>query len=233
MFKKFFRLISICLLLVLCNCSSDEIVLTQCGPFDTSSLTSSQELFLDLTFGQNFGSSTDRLKKWNSNIRYTVFGNPTPEDLMMLESVINEINSRNNPIVLIPSEDPFLAQHIIYFGTTESYIDQIEPLAAGFAEGLPGFTAIRWNNAYEISSASICIDNVNYPDAADVEHIIKEELGHSLGLINDTSLSTESIFHESIQNQEYSTQDLELIDLMLGYVISPGLCASETIEALN
>lgn len=227
------RVILLMISLFLLSCEDDDISLNNCSEVNLLELSESQKLFYDLAFNQEFGDDTDRLRKWSSNISFFVEGNPSQELRTELQEVIDQINNLNITYGFVEIDERPEADLIIFFGTSEDYVELIEPEARGFAEGTRGFTSIFWNSTFEITRASVCIDYINFPNFEILKHVIREEVAQSLGLINDTVLNNSSIFHQNIRNETYSESDLYFIEEMLSNNLLPGYCPNETFEIIE
>lgn len=227
------RLLLICSTLLLTNCSNEPVDAVKCSDIDLFSLNNTQQLFYDIAYNQEFGDDSERLRKWSSNISFFVTGSPTTELIGELNLVINQINNLNISYNFNEVENEADADLIIFFGTSLDYVELIQPEAAGFAEGSRGFTSIFWDSNFQIVNASICVDHISFPDITDLNHVIREELAQSLGLINDTVLDDSSIFHQFIQNQVYSDTDLFFIEEMLSNSLIPGMCPTEALDIIQ
>jgi len=223
-----FRIVAILTSLFVMSCSKDNLN-PACDSINLSQLNDEQALFYDLAFKEEFGDDSERLRKWDDDINYVIVGQLDSPLLLELNLVIDEINQTSANLRLVEVNTQQEADLIIFFGTKEEYIAEVKPQAEGLAEGNRGFTSIAWDNDFRIVSASVCIDNVNFTQFEDLQHVLREELAQSLGLINDTELNDTSIFHQFIQNQSYSDQDLQIIGEMLSNNLEPGMCPDEAI----
>ncbi|MEO0338017.1 MAG: DUF2927 domain-containing protein [Bacteroidota bacterium] len=196
--------------------------------------TASQELFLDLAFDQEFGQSTDRLRKWEDDIYIYIEGQTEPEVLLAIDQVIQELNDLSTTIRLTTVAVQEEANLRLFLGEKEDYVALVEPAASGFAEGNSGFATIAWDQDNAIIRASACIDNVNFSDPSLLQHVIREELAQVLGLINDTTLDDKSIFYQLGSTQTtYSLIDQLMISYMLGDELSPGMCKEEVLDIVK
>ncbi|WP_299368499.1 DUF2927 domain-containing protein [Winogradskyella sp.] len=211
------------------GCSNEPVGRSNCATVDISNLSETQLLFYDVAFNEEFGDGSERLRKWVGDVNFFIEGNVDSILLEELNSIISELNSTGNSQQLIEVNSQNEADLIVFFGTKEEYVAEIEPQAEGFAEGSRGFTSIFWDNNFRIVAASVCIDNVNFTQFEDLQHVLREELAQSLGLINDTVLDDSSIFNQFIQNQNYSPTDLEFIGQMLSSNLLPGMCPDEAL----
>ncbi|WP_142784931.1 DUF2927 domain-containing protein [Changchengzhania lutea] len=214
-------------------CSTERLDSVSCENIDTSTLNFKETLFLDLAFNQEFGGGSEELRKWNNDISIYIVGNAPTETMNEINVIISEISDLNTDLKVRLVQDMDNANLILFLGLKPDYIVDIEPSALGLAEDARGFANILWNTSFEIVKASICIDVINNPDLSTQKHIIREELGQAFGLINDTVLDDTSMFHETIENSNYSETDLEFMTLMLSNSLEPGMCQSEALKFIN
>ncbi len=202
-----------------------------CPPLPESWSPSREEaLFLNLAFEQEFGASSEGLRKWNTPIRIFIEGEAPPESLSEIQKVIDELNSISKFISISEVSNLSQANFRVFLGTKEDYVASIEPAASGFAQGNSGFATIAWGNSFEIIRASVCLDVVNFPDLNTQKHIFREEMAQALGLINDTELEPNSIFHQFIESSiAYDELDSLMIHYILGNELRAGMCPSEVI----
>lgn len=221
------------------SCNKGDEPLPDCSPIsDDIELSFTQSLFIDLAFREEFGQPSERLRKWNQPIfvfiEFVDVEAVTSEVLDEVDEVIAELSALSTSVTIEKVQDRDLANVRVFLGEKEDYVQMVEPNAAGFAEGNSGFAAIAWNNDFEIIRASACIDVVNNSGDQIVKHILREELAQTLGLINDTNLDENSIFHQTILDAvAYSARDQTIIGEMLGSDLQPGMCETEAIEIIQ
>ena len=216
-------------------CEQDgDLVIDSCDEIaNFATLTEQELLFFDLAFNQEFGEGSERLRKWNTPIRIFVEGITSQEAMDELNVVVTELNALSTAIPIEIVGEMAASNLRFFFGTKEDYVRLVEPAAAGIAEGNSGFATIAWNNNNEIFRASACVD-IFVADEQELKHIIREELAQTLGLINDTVLDENSIFHQFIGDAiAYSNVDTEIIALMLGDALRPGMCQTEVIDVIQ
>jgi hypothetical protein len=221
-------------LIILASCQEDEVEPLCADLPDDFELSETQALFLDLVFDQEFGQSAERLRKWNKPIRIFVEGNAPEEVLSEVDQVIGELNNLSSHIPVTKVYNLEEANLRFFLGEKEDYVALVEPGAAGIAEGNNGFATIAWNDDYEISRASACVDVINITDMNLLKHVIREEMAQTLGLINDTELDEESIFYQfSSTSKNYTEADETMISRMLGNELSAGMCKAEVLKGVE
>lgn len=227
--------IIVCMLTVMMYSCGDDEVLPTCEPIPESvALTANQALFLNLAFEQEFGQSAERLRKWNQPISIFVEGSASQEVLSEVDQVIAELNDLSTFISITKVTRIEDANLRFFLGEKEDYVALVEPGAAGIAEGNNGFATIAWNDNFEITRASGCVDVVNNSNLYSLKHIIREELAQTLGLINDTELDEESVFYQFTSTvNSYSEIDKKIISAMLGNDLNAGMCPNLALEIIK
>lgn len=232
---KKLRLEICALLLMAILLSCDNESKSECPPLPSDiELNTTQTLFLELTFEQEFGQTTEKLRKWNTPVNLFVEGNASRRQLALVDSAINDLNRLSTAIPIIKVASKSAANMILFLGSIEEYVTTIEPSVAGIAEGNSGFAVISWNGENEITKASACVDNVNFTGLLFFNRVLREELAQALGIINDTTLDEESVFYQ-LPNvaSNYSENDKKVISYMLGNQLSAGMCRTEVINVVK
>lgn len=221
------------LFLFLIACEEDAPTRPECAVMTPpTNLSLNETLFLDLSFGQEFGQMADGLRKWQTNINIFVRGNAPQETMDEIDLIIEELDGLSNSIRIRRTTDENSANHILFLGLKEDYVALVEPQAAGIAESNSGFAAIAWNANLEIIRASACVDIINFSPAQ--KHILREELAQTLGLINDTELVDNTIFHQFIDTTEsYSDIDQAMIGFILSSELQAGMCLNEVLDIVE
>lgn len=222
--------------LILTNCGVDEdLVDGSCQALtDSTALSENEQLFFDLTFGQEVGNEIPRLRKWDGEINLFVEGTSDEELFNELNIVVAELNSLGSFIEITIVNTVESSNLRFFFGTREDYLTLVEPDIPVIPDGISGLVNIARDSSFEIKEASIWIDNVNFPDFEFQRHFIREQLARSLGLVNDITSYDDSIFHQTIDtNTSYSELDKEMIALMLGRVLRPGFCPNTILRAIE
>lgn len=205
-----------------------------CPPADPHLLTPEQRAFFDISYGNEFGADFRRLRKWATDIRFVLVGEGPQELLEELDRIVNEINALSQSTRLIPVRDPDEANLLIFWGAKDVYVRDIHPEVAGIAEGNRGFVTISWNADYEIIEGSLCVDVDRIAELECQQHVLREELTQALGLINDASEDSTSIFYDNFScTTAYSELDRWVIERMLDPRLQPGMCQQDVIPWLE
>jgi hypothetical protein len=223
---------ALCLLAMsLLMACEEDTELPACPPLDESSLSREQQVFLDIVFGNEFGSDVERLRKWRRDISIYVPEPPEPFLQNELESVITEINRLSETVMLQQVSREADANMIVFFGDGATYVSEYEDQAAGLTGSNLGLFSIDWNRqTYEISRATVWVDVVNESDPDCLRHILREELTQALGLTNDTDAYPESIFYSEFTClPAYTELDEQYIRDFLSADLRVGMCRGEVV----
>lgn len=194
-----------------------------------SALYNSDELnyFLEIALGSEYGVGDFALRKWTTDLRIEIFGQPTPQDLQTIQHVIDDLNSLIAPHIrmeIVPSEGNVQ----IYFIPESKFFNYEPPGIVYYG----GFFWNWWNFAGEINRARVVIasDKVSQKLRS---HLIREELTQILGLMNDSVKYEDSIFYQQYsETTVYSNLDRSVIKMLYNDDILPGMTDFEIKEML-
>lgn len=162
--------------------------------------------FNEVCLAAEFVNSGDPsfLQKWDTTIYYCVHGNPTEENLSVLNSFARWLNSLEGFPGIYETTDPLEANLAIHFCTQEEMHSRI----GDWTSGLDGAVTF-WYNDDRIYDATICVRN-------DLNQylrnsVILEELYNGLGPVQDTSLRYDSLIYAGYSEPQELTQIDELI----------------------
>jgi hypothetical protein len=187
------------------------------------------EYFFEVAMGTEFGGTSERIRKWQSDVKIRVNGAPTAVDRSTLNAVVAELNELIDGInIEIVNSNPNVE---IYF-VPESEFRRYEP---NYVPVNMGFAWVGWNND-TINRARILITTVGVTQE-ERSHLIREELTQSLGLMRDSYRYRDSIFYQGwTRTVEYSQIDRQLIRLLYEPDMRPGMSrtqATQTIAQIN
>ena len=186
------------------------------------------DYFLEIALGAEFGDEIPVIKKWNKNIRIKIEGEPTIEDLEIINDIISDLNElvscikiklvekkENLTITFSPESD---------FGSIDqNYI----PTNYGF------FWALWHDDNYVIYNANILVSSVDITQN-ERSHLIREELTQSLGLMNDSDKYKDSIFYQEWTDfTEFCEIDRAVIKLLYQKKVKPGMSKEQVLKVLN
>lgn len=184
------------------------------------------DYFLEVAMGAEFNSGAEIVRKWESDLRIRVNGNPTAADLQTLRSIVDEINGMNLSIRMqIVDQNPNVEMYFVPEQQFSRYEPNYRPVNMGYAW-------VRWNN-YRISSASILISTTGV-NQQERSHLIREELTQALGLLQDSYRYPDSIFYQGwTDTTAYTPLDRRVIQLLYSSMIQPGMSRAQVNAALN
>lgn len=163
------------------------------------------------------------LQKWTAPITYYIHGEPTDQDLAVVNSLVQQLNAIEGFPGIRVVQNEYEAVLPIYFCTKQELSDRMGS-STGYEE-LDGAVTFWYNGAQEITDAIICI-RTDLPQSLR-NSVILEEIYNGLGPIQDTVLRPDSIIY-----QNYSeTQSLSSVDtLILQLLYHPQMQCGMTAE---
>ena len=209
----------------------------------TPSYSQSQiDYFLDIAMGSEYGGATPHIRKWDTDLHIKVHGTPTVQDMMSLETVVNELNTLIDPVDLnllgdLPPSDsleldstvsPDIANVNIHFVPYTDFAHYVP----NYQTGNLGYAWIWWQDN-TIYDATILISTVGI-NQTERSHLIREELTQSLGLLRDSYQYEDSIFFQLwTTTTRYSALDEALIRMLYSPKIQPGMTRQAVVTALG
>lgn len=186
------------------------------------------DYFTEIAIGSEYGGSP-YIKKWATDIRIRVGGNPTNEDLNTLSKVAEEVNEIIPTLQLsIVNKNENIAIYFVPQGDFRKYIP-------GAVLGNWAYFRYYTNDKNEINKAIITIGTFG-SSQKDRDHHIREEITQALGMGNDSPKYKDSIFHENKAqslNVAYSELDKKVIKLLYRQDILAGMDKIEVLETLK
>lgn len=160
------------------------------------------EVCLDSEFTN--GGDPTRVQKWIQPIQYAIEGDPTDEDLEVLEGFVQWLNTVEGFPSIGLSDTPENANLRIHFTNQENLLDI---LGSDYADVDGGVTF--WYENDEIFDEVICIrtDLDQYLRNS----VILEEIYNGLGPVQDTLLRSDSIIYQEYSEPQSLTETDELI----------------------
>lgn len=184
------------------------------------------DYFLEIAMGAEFNNSAEVVRKWESDIRIRVNGNPTAADLQTLRSIVDEINGMNLTIRMqIVDQNPNVEMYFVPEQQFSRYEPNYRPVNMGYAW-------VRWSN-YQISSASILISTTGV-NQQERSHLIREELTQAMGLLQDSYRYPDSIFYQGwTDTTAYTALDRKVIQLLYSPTIQTGMSRDQVMATLG
>lgn len=169
------------------------------------------------------GGTPELAQKWVTPITYYVDGDPTDEDLRVLNDLVAQLNSIDHFPGMVPAENPYSAVLPIHFCTKQEMNDMMSFSAQ---ENLDGAVTFWYNSAQEITNATICVRTDL--DQQLRNSVIAEEIYNGLGPIQDTVLREDSIIYQYGSDiQTLSEMDLLILKLLYHPQIKCGMTAPQ------
>lgn len=191
------------------------------------------EYFKEVALGFEFGNASKITRKWESELKIFVDGEPNSELLDELDDILLEINElAKNGFQIVIVEEPSISNFYIFFGTGTDYA-QLYPSQSGLVGSNWGLFSLYWNSDNQFTTGHMYVDIVR-ADMNEQKHLLREELTQSLGLARDSQKYTESIFQSSwtITN-EYAEIDKDLIRLLYHPDMKIGLRENQVHDVLR
>ncbi len=215
--------------------SPSEAPLDSYAPGVDSKGYSSEEIikyFGDVALQTEFAGSTnnsDLLRRWGEPIRCFIYGEPTSEDLLLIDSLFEELNSISGFVGIGITDKAEDANVRVHFVAGEEY----DTLASQYVRGSSDGFATCWyytdSNLYYEAEVGICMDVTQTTRNS----VILEELVQMLGLLNDSYLYADSIFYQSFNEPQWpSDLDWIMVQLLYHPSIKPGITYEECAELL-
>lgn len=182
--------------------------------------------FLEVGLGSEYNGRDRTVKKWQGEIRVGVFGSPTVADLEAIATVVAELNELTQGIHLV--KDRSHPNRKVYLVPPEQFRDYLPDAIPGNY----GFFWAWWED-HQIHRAIVLISTVEITQT-ERNHLIREEITQSLGLMRDSWRYQDSIFYEGwTDTTEYTQLDRAVISLLYEPEILPGMSEAEVLEAVR
>ncbi|MGJ3250214.1 MAG: DUF2927 domain-containing protein [Elainellaceae cyanobacterium] len=184
------------------------------------------DYFLEVALGTEFGGGSQRIRKWEDDVRIRVNGSPTAEDRNTLNSVVSELNDLIDGTVdlQIVDSNPNVEMYFVPESEFRRYEPNYVPVNMGFAW-------VGWrNDVINRSRILITTVGVTQPERS---HLIREELTQVMGLMRDSYRYRDSIFFQGwTRTTAYSAIDQSLIRMLYQAEIRPGMSRGQTTQAI-
>lgn len=177
--------------------------------------------FEEVAFGPEFGGGPREIRKWTKDVRIVVHGDPTEEDLVTLHDVVADLNAIIETILIdIVAVDGNFDLHF----APEAEFAAIEP---NYVPVNMGFFWVWWDGDGNITDARVLVSTTGLTQA-ERNHIIREEVTQSFGLMSDSFAYDDSMFYQGwTETQEYSEIDELLIEMLYLPEVEPKMTVAE------
>ena len=189
--------------------------------------------FKDIALGFEFGNASNITRKWDSELRIFIGGEPNPELINELENIRTEINElATDGFKVNIVNDSLQSNYYIFFGKGTEYAE-IFPSQSNLVNSNWGLFSVFWNGQNHFISGHMYVDIVR-ANSTGQKHLLREELTQSLGLGKDSPLYKESIFQSAWTNTiKYAPIDKDLIRLLYHPDMSAGLNEDQVDNVLR
>lgn len=182
------------------------------------------EFFKEVVLSSEYGTKEEVVEKWNGPIYYYYNDKATIEDINHINTIISELNK-------IPSLPSFVkttkekANFIIDFMSKEALYSEIRK------PGIEGFSTYNSENNIITNSRIIISKDL---DEQKRKSVITEEFIQALGIPNDSTKYTDSIFYQYKSDTLYPSKlDLIIISLLYNENIKYGMNYENVEKILN
>lgn len=225
--NKFLLLLFI---LIISSCSKDkEDILPKLSEHKINVI----DYFKDIVLGFEFGNASNITRKWNSELKIFIGGEPNAElrdELEKIKMEINELATDGFQVNIV--NDSSQSNYHLFFGTGIEYVE-IFPSNSDLVESNFGLFSVFWNDQNQFTSGHMYVDIIR-ANSTEQKHLLREELTQSLGLAKDSPTYLESIFQSKwTRTTEYALIDRDLIRLLYHPDMSVGLNENQVDEVLR
>ena len=230
---KFLLLFSLFIVILISSCSKDddddilpEFILSE---YEIDVI----DYFKDIALGFEFGNTSNITRKWNSEMKVFIGGEPSFELLAEFEKIRTEINElKTDGFNVTVVDDSLQSNYYIFFGSGTKYAEMF-PDEANLVNSNWGLFYLLWNGQNQFYSGHVYVDIIR-ANSIEQKHLLREEFTQSLGFARDSQLYMESIFQSDWTTTiEYAPIDQDLIRLLYHPEMSVGLNELEVDNALR
>ncbi len=162
--------------------------------------------------------SASRIRKWMAPIYCQVLGEPTEEDLLVINDFLFRLNQVNGIPEIALTDDAELANHTILFCTQAELLE----LCPNADHSTNGYVTIWWYNAdLQVHKAEICIRSDI--DQQVRSRVILHEIYQSLGMLQDTYRENSIVYLDTLTADGPNELDWLLLRLLYSESIRPGM----------
>jgi hypothetical protein len=181
------------------------------------------DYFQDLTLGFESGTQAKVIRKWQTEMKIFVGGNPGDELRNELNSVITEINSlASDGFKILLTDDTLQSTSYFFFGSADDFIARY-PYAKDLAATNWSISYFYFNNNNALTKTVSYVDTQRTQDAYARKHLLREQLSYSIGFTRNSKDFTYSIFQEAWTTTNFFAEiDKDCIQLLYHPDIRPG-----------
>ena len=230
--NKFLLLFPLCIVILISSCSKDDDDILP-GFILSEYEIDVIDYFKDIALGFEFGNTSNITRKWNSEMKVFIGGEPSFELLAEFEKIrteINELTTDGFNVTVV--NDSLQSNYYIFFGSGTKYAEMF-PDEANLVNSNWGLFYLLWNGQNQFYSGHMYVDIIR-ANSIEQKHLLREEFTQSLGFARDSQLYMESIFQSDWTTTiEYAPIDQDLIRFLYHPEMSVGLNELEVDNALR
>lgn len=191
------------------------------------------DYFKDIALGFEFGDTSKITRKWDTEMRIFIGGDPSHDLVKDLESIKNEINNlASDGFRINIVDDSLVSNYYIFFGAGNRYVKMF-PAEAHFVDSNLGLFSVYSNDQNKLTSGHMYID-IMRTNSIEQKHLLREELTQSIGLARDSPKYMESIFQSAwTTTVDYAPIDKELIKFLYHPRMDVGLNQNQVDKILK
>ena len=230
--NKFLLLFPLCIVILISSCSKDDDDILP-GFILSEYEIDVIDYFKDIALGFEFGNTSNITRKWNSEMKVFIGGEPSFELLAEFEKIRTEINElKTDGFNVTVVNDSLQSNYYIFFGSGTKYAEMF-PDEANLVNSNWGLFYLLWNGQNQFYSGHMYVDIIR-ANSIEQKHLLREEFTQSLGFARDSQLYMESIFQSDWTTTiEYAPIDQDLIRFLYHPEMSVGLNELEVDNALR
>jgi len=230
--NKFLLLFSLCIVILISSCLKDDDDILP-GFILSEYEIDVIDYFKDIALGFEFGNTSNITRKWNSEMKVFIGGEPSFELLAEFEKIRTEINElKTDGFNVTVVDDSLQSNYYIFFGSGTKYAEMF-PDEANLVNSNWGLFYLLWNGQNQFYSGHMYVDIIR-ANSIEQKHLLREEFTQSLGFARDSQLYMESIFQSDWTTTiEYAPIDQDLIRLLYHPEMSVGLNELEVDNTLR
>ncbi len=236
-------IVSICILQIACNPRVPQEHLVADPTVDYTPYSHDAiNYFSEVGFGAEYGENQvqDFIVRWGSGLKVYINGG-TQSDIDEVRRVTGElaqltglsIEFTNQPIGTVPNN-----AISVRYTTQDEFAEacgkkRYREVVQAHGEQA-GYFCNDWNDSKIIVKAYVLIDD-SIQAQSQRNHLLREELTQSLGIMKDSTSYTDSIFHSDYSSTptEFSERDKQLIQILYDNRISAGMKLNDILHNLQ
>jgi hypothetical protein len=192
--------------------------------------------FKEIALGLEHGNAPTVTRKWTTEMKIFVGGDPSQGLEQELDTIINDLNqlSQESDFSISTIVDSSNSNAYLFFGSNEVFAKRVPEAAENVGQNY-GLFYFWWNGNNELNRMAAYVDMYRTENLTVRKHLLREELTQSLGLAKDSQRFSDSIFNSSyaVQVTKFSEVDKQVIQLLYHPEMETGLNESQVDSKLN